>query len=247
MILLIDIGNSRIKWTTMQPASVAPGRAVPWSHENLDSLFEAHWRILPRIDAVWVANVAGPEIEQRLRRVMQRRFDVDPKFVRSSASLGGIRNSYKEPTQLGVDRLVAMVAAYRRWRAAVCVVDCGTAVTVDLVDGEGVFRGGVIAPGTSLMRRALALDTHGLPLTEITASTVGARTTEAGIAAGCLLAVSGLIGRVHSEFSHELGAALQCVLTGGEALQVLPTLNLPCDHDPDLVLHGLAFLAGSER
>jgi type III pantothenate kinase len=246
VILLIDFGNSRIKWTTMQSASVAPSRAMSWSHENLDFLFEAHWRPLPRIDGAWVANVAGPKIEQWLRRVLKRRFDVDPKFVRSSAALGGIRNSYEEPTQLGVDRLVAMVAAYQRCRAAVCVVDCGTAVTVDLVDGEGVFRGGVIAPGTSLMRRALARDTHALPVTEITATTVGARTTEAGIAAGCLLAVSGLIARVHSEFTRELGAAPQCVLTGGEAPQILPTLGIPCDHDPDLVLHGLACLAGNE-
>ncbi|MGQ0658397.1 MAG: type III pantothenate kinase [Chromatiales bacterium] len=243
MILLVDVGNSRIKWSTLAEGRLAPGQSAAWRQDRLESLLGAQWARQPPPAAIWVANVAGPEVAQRLEAWIVTRFGHRPRYVSSVAELGGVTNSYVDPAQLGVDRLLAMVAARRSYSRAVCVVDCGTAVTVDLLDAQGTFRGGVIAPGSGLMRRALSRDTYALPPTQIAATSACARSTGEGIAAGCLLALLAFIERVYREFAQVLGEKPACVVSGGEAPLVLPTLSIPCDHDPDLVLRGLAFVA----
>ncbi len=247
MILLADIGNSRIKWGRLDAGEYSPGQSAEWSADRLEALLEVHWGHLPRPGTIWAANVAGPAAAEIMNRWCEGRFGSEPRYATSSAELAGVTNSYAEPSKLGVDRLLAMAAARRRYGEAVCVVDCGTAVTVDLLDGQGVFRGGVIAPGSGLMRRALSRATYALPPSHAAASSVCALSTGDGIAAGCLLAVVAFIERIYREFSQVLGGAPACVVTGGEAPLILSRVALKCDHDPDLVLRGLACVAESSR
>jgi type III pantothenate kinase len=244
MKLLIDVGNTRIKWTLCDQTTWTAGRAFEWTSAQLDQQLAAHFADLAPMQAAWISNVGGQAVELALSRTLSRHLAIeDIHFVRSAPRLGGIVNRYTDPTRLGVDRLIAMAAAFHRYRAPVCVADCGTALTVDLVDAKGCFQGGIIAPGPMLMRHALAGGTRQLPVVEERSSDVLALSTEIGIAAGCLRAAAGAIALAFDEFSKRLGVAPQLILTGGDAPQVLPLLAFAYDHDPDLVLKGLALLA----
>lgn len=247
MILLVDTGNSRIKWTTSRDGHLATGQAVGRLEADLAAVFERAWGHLQSLRAIWVANVSGPRFERALDEFAQRRFGLTPRYVRSSAELGGIRNAYAAPERLGVDRLLAMIAARRTCAGPVMVADCGTAVTVDFVDDAGDFAGGVIAPGLALMHGALSRGTHALPPVEPGATPALALSTEGAMASGCLLAIAGLISMVASEIKARTGRQPECILTGGDAPRVVPTLPMPCHHDPDLVLRGLAIVAGEAQ
>lgn len=244
MILLVDTGNSRIKWTTWRNGHLATGQAVSWVGADLTALFEQAWGHLRSLRSIRVANVSGRRFERALDDFAQRRFGLTPRYVRSSAELGGIRNAYVAPDRLGVDRLVGMIAARRACAGPVMVADCGTAVTVDFVDDAGDFAGGVIAPGLALMHGALNRGTHALPSVEQEAGPTLALSTDGAIASGCLLAIAGLISMVASEIKARTGREPECILTGGDAPRVIPKLPMSCHHDPDLVLRGLAVLAG---
>ncbi len=247
MILLVDTGNSRIKWTTSRNGHLAAGQAVGWVEADLAALFERAWGHLRSLQAIWVANVSGPRFERALDGYAQRRFGLTPRYVRASAELGGIRNAYVAPERLGVDRLVAMIAARRACAGPVMVADCGTAVTVDFVDDAGGFAGGVIAPGLALMHGALTRGTHALPPVTPEAGPTLALSTDGAIASGCLLAIAGLICMVGCEIKARTGLNPECILTGGDAPRVIPKLPMACHHDPDLVLRGLAVLAGEAK
>jgi type III pantothenate kinase len=136
-----------------------------------------------------------------------------------------------------------MIAAHHAYNGPVVVADCGTAVTVDFVDASGDFLGGVIAPGLELMHTALRRGTHALPPVEQAAGATLALSTEAAIVSGCLAATVGLITIIVHEIKATTGHEPKCLLTGGDAPRIIPKLPLPCDHDPDLVLRGLAILA----
>lgn len=242
MKLLVDIGNSRIKWACQEDGQLRAPGAFAWSVREPDRLFDEQWSGLKALESVWVANVAGAQVAERLERWFEAR-GITPRHARSLPRACGVENSYHEAAQLGVDRFVAMIGAWRRYRRALCVVDCGTAVTVDGLSAEGVFLGGVIAPGAGLMQRTLASHTHALGVSASQAMDVCARSTQDGIAAGCLHAVAGFVERVFAELRARLGADLLCVLTGGEAARLRPALSIACEHDPHLVLHGLSVWA----
>ena len=105
--------------------------------------------------AVWIASVAGQVYESELRSSIAARWDVEPWFARSSAAACGVTNSYTSPERMGVDRWLAMIAAWQQARGAVCVVDAGSALTIDFLDSHGVHTGGYILPGLRMMERAL--------------------------------------------------------------------------------------------
>ncbi len=131
-----------------------------------------------------------------------------------------------------------------------CVIDCGTAITVDAVDADGQHQGGLIVPGLEMMRGALLKHTHGVIYDMEADSSVEAdllgRNTRGCVEGGTLYAVIAFIDRVVSDLRKELGGEMQCSITGGDAPRVLPLLRGEYRHEPHLVLQGLARLAGSE-
>jgi len=150
MKLLLDVGNSRVKWAFSAGAGlVAAGEA---SHDaGLGALFDTTH--VPR--EIRLANVAGAELGARLAARLHERFGLAPLVARSAATGAGVRSGYTDPAQLGVDRWLAICAAYARYRSPLCVVDSGTATTVDIVFGGGEHQGGLILPGIALMQTAL--------------------------------------------------------------------------------------------
>ncbi len=248
--LLLDIGNSRIKW-----AQAGRGRQRLRNHgeaprpapEGLPGLARQAWgRLRPR--RVLASCVAGPAFAQALATWCHEAWDLEPELVQAPGHGWGVTNAYRLPQRLGPDRWAALVAARRRTREPVCVVDAGTALTIDALDAEGRHLGGLIVPGLALMRRALLEGTGALEaLTTDPEPADGAallaRDTAPAIEGGALYALVALVARVPRDLEAELGCPLRRLLTGGDAPRLLPLLGEGYDHAQHLVLEGLAVMA----
>jgi type III pantothenate kinase len=182
------------------------------------------------------ANVAGPAVGGRVTAFLAAR-GLGAEWIRPQAEGFGVRNLYLEPGSLGADRWAALVGARALHGRAALVVTSGTATTADLLDGEGVFQGGVILPGLDLMRMSLARDTAQLPYADGGFQRLPRRTADA-IATGCLHAQLGAIERMFRLVSGEEGAL--CLLNGGAAASLAPLLECPLRVVDNLVLEGLA-------
>ena len=233
MLLLIDAGNTRVKWALAQ-AGAAAGHwlahgAVP--HAALDTLPRA-WQG-QHVARVLVSNVAGAALRERLAALLP----VAPEWFASTASLAGLVNGYRNPAQLGCDRFAAALGArtLEPGRALV-VATCGTATTIDAVSADGVFVGGMILPGLALMAASLARNTAQLPhIAESGAARAGfADNTDDAILAGCLSAQAGAIERAFGLLGAEL-----CMLSGGAARYIAPSLAAPHRMVDNIVLVGL--------
>ena len=148
--LLVDVGNTRVKWATSNGEQLTPGRSAAYAEWSADD-----WRraLLGErgFERVLVASVARGEAVDRLRTAVRVATGREAEFVASTPEAAGVRNAYRDPAQLGVDRWLAIVAAHRDPGGACCVVDVGTAATIDAVRGDGQHLGGFIVPGPDLM------------------------------------------------------------------------------------------------
>jgi len=247
MILLIDIGNTRLKWALLDGTELTDQHAAvhaAWSDADCDAAFA----LAQRPDRVLVSNVGGDRIGAIVRGIAMARWGIAPTFVQSSAAAAGVRNAYPEVWKLGVDRWVGMIGAYAMHRRAVCVVNIGTAATIDGVDRTGRHLGGVIVPGPDLMVDSLLKNTNGIAPRAETGSIgsgVFANNTLGAIHQGALHAVAALAERT-VESMEALGEQPQLVLTGGASADVGRLIRVPHVATPDLVLRGLAVLARSD-
>jgi len=246
-VLLVDVGNTRIKWARLEGARLGRGRAAAHSgwrpRDYLRHLFAS-----PRgLARVVVASVAGSAVDEALAAAA-RRARVPARFIRVTRRAGGVTVGYLEPWRLGVDRFAAMVGAHELLEAVpVCVVGVGTAMTIDLVDGLGRHRGGVIVPAPHLMIGTLLTRTHGIRRRARGGAGGGAglfgRSTREALQRGSRYAAAALIDRAVEEASALLGREPLVALTGGEAAAVAPLLRSRSLGVPDLVLRGLAVLS----
>lgn len=250
MRLLIDAGNSRLKWALSGGSRLTPMDSM--SHDDVrrggfsDLLDE-----LPETpEAIWVANVAGPSLEAALRRAAPDLAETMWHFEKSRQHCLGLTNGYRQAELLGVDRWIAMVAAFARVGDAVCVVDAGTACTLDAVDGTGRHLGGVIAPGVGLMQSTLRKDTSDIDL-HAKLSRGGdaglfARSTAGAIASGSVFSLAALAERGVRELEQVCGHEPALILTGGDAEIVAQHCRVSCEIVPELVLEGLNLIAENE-
>lgn len=197
-----------------------------------------------RPSQVYIANVAGDKIGAELTAVISQLWKMAPVFARVEPECAGVINAYDDITQLGIDRWLAVVAAWTRFQAPVCVVSCGTAVTVDAVGDTGRHLGGLIIPGLHMMQSTLARKTSGINAEPSDSFTLEfGRSTAECINHGAVRAIVSLVDNVASEMSGLYGNALARIITGGYAEQVNALLTGKFEHDPYLVLHGLAIVA----
>jgi len=247
MILLVDIGNTRVKWALLR--GVRLGRMRAKAHGGDPRVLEVAVRRAPRaVTRVVAVNVAGARFERALRAASRDRFGVRPEFVRSTREACGVRNGYRETWRLGADRWVGVIGARALARARSAVVaNAGTALTIDAVSAGGRHLGGAIIPGAAAMIAAIIKGTNGIGRRARgdAASRRGlyAADTASALAAGAEFAAAALIDRAVDEAAKVLRAQPLLILTGGAA----PGLKLRLRHKarmvPDLVLHGLAVLA----
>lgn len=246
-LLLVDIGNSRIKWALASVGVLTSGGTFVRGDDPSAGL-DRHWSEMAPPGAVHVANVAGPAVAERLADWVRARWGLSARFARAEASRGGVINGYDRPEELGVDRWLGLLGLHRHYPLPACLVDCGTAVTLDLLDADGRHRGGLIAPGLAAMRRSLRRDTHALGPVEghpAPDASLG-RDTLSGMATGCVLACAGLVEKCVADIRRESGAPIGLVLSGGDAATVGRRLSIPCLVDETIVLRGLLLMAESE-
>lgn len=270
-LILLDAGNSRLKWRLLPAGAAASGArsvqglraggsyaiaALRRSSRGLASLLR---RSSPQA-RIYVCNVAGPLVETRIREAAGAAGLHAPRFVRTEASAAGVVNGYVEAWRLGVDRWVALLGAHQRYaRRNLCIVSIGSALTIDLLAADGRHHGGSIMPGPYLMLDALLRSTAGIrrragassaaALTRAAGQAVPelfARDTRSAVLAGCLHAGVELIERALIDARVRLGSRPKLIVTGGGADSIVTLLRSRYRRDDDLVLHGLAVLAEAQ-
>lgn len=237
MILDLDIGNTRIKWRS---------RAVDGGYCNgacntvaeLYAEMSARGIIPHRVrvscvrDASQVDSINAWLVSQQLAAC---------EIAVSTASAGPVRNGYQHADQLGVDRWLAICAAWQRLGVALVVVDAGSALTVDFVDGNAHHRGGYIVPGLAMQRGCLLSDTDKVRFGDdikLQATAPGANTGQA-VGQGIVRMFSALVERSVQDFSERLGVEVSLLLTGGDGQVIGQALEIPFVCEPDLVLQGI--------
>ena len=246
-VLLIDIGNTRLKWAVLEVAQ--PG-ARPLAQgavflESIETLGESDWRGLVAPTAMLGCNVAGEAVRRRVEEQLEL-WDLDPRWVVPSATAGGVVNGYDHPSRLGADRWVSQIGA--RWRVLqagqpgpALVVMVGTAVTVDALDAQGHFLGGMIVPGHGIMLRALESGTAGLrvPTGEVVEFP---KNTSDALTSGGTYAITGAIERQHAHLTRHAGRSPRTFVTGGAAWKVAPYLTIEHELVDGLIYDGLLVL-----
>lgn len=246
MILEIDLGNSRIKWRLRDESGRLAGGVAGRSELERVAGQLAQVQRVP--DEIWVASVLSDAETSDLSVWCRKHWDLEPQFARTQIHCGGVVNGYREPSQLGVDRWLALVAARQLEVGPVLVVQAGTALTVDLLAADGTHQGGYIGPGWQMMRRVLLSDTArvrpaGAPPERLSLNP-GHDTVEAVEAAIASMAL-GLVFRGREQLRAMAGGCRTLVAGGDGALLLehLPEGRL-C---PDLVLDGLAPVIAAGR
>lgn len=243
VLLQFDLGNTRAKWRL-----IAGGHTLVRGSGPDPLSTEPDWRAITEAPAaVQVASVAGASSEESLRAAVLEHFGLPAWFARSSASVGRLRSAYLEPERLGVDRWLAMLAATERCHGSLCVIDAGSALTIDLVDAAGVHIGGFILPGAALMERALLQDTQRVRFqTPLAVSLSPGNSTDSCACNGVALAQVGAVRLALARAG--AGTAQPTVfLCGGGAASLQPLLDIPALNPvPDLVFEGLGLLAQFE-
>jgi type III pantothenate kinase len=246
-VLLVDIGNTRIKWSVLRADRMGRQKAI--DHADVTARDLARQLFSTRgITRVIAASVAGTRLNRLVAATCRKKTGLTCEFVASARNAAGLTTRYKEPWRLGVDRFMAVIAAYHLARArGACVVDLGTAMTIDLVDPLGVHLGGAIIPGPELMVRSVLRNTAGIARRASGATTTRslfAQDTRAAIGQGARYAAAAVIDRAVTEAQRTLQRTPLVLLTGGAAVQIEPLLQ--CSHVsvPDLVLRGVALRSG---
>lgn len=245
--LAIDIGNTRLKWA--QYASPQPGASL-LRHgavflETIDDLADKEWADLPAPGSMLGCVVAGEGVKRRVEEQLEI-WDLEPRWVVSTAHACGVHNSYDHPSRLGVDRWVALIGARHRVLAQggprpALVVMVGTAVTVDAMDADGRFLGGLILPGFGLMLRALEMGTAGLKAPTGEAVEFPTNTSDALMSGGAD-AIAGAVERMHRKLLARTGQQPALIMTGGAAVKLAPITDLPFETVDTLIFEGLLML-----
>ncbi len=250
MTLLIDIGNTRIKWARFEDGVLQPQSASPHADWKAETLVETVLRRGNRSDRVLVSNVAGPRMADVVRTAVAQTWQMEAEFVISTPIAGGVRNAYPQPAKLGVDRWLAMIGAHVRERDAVCIVSVGTAMTIDGVAADGRHLGGVIVPGPELMITSLLKHTSDIAQRALQGDAgegLFADNTLGAIRQGAEHALAALIERAVGVMRRTLNETPKLLVTGGASDRVEKAIGLPYRAVPDLVLQGLAVLAREPR
>ncbi len=236
-LLLIDAGNTRIKWRVLDAGRVSGDGVIPVA--DVAALADA-WRDL-RPRHAFISCVAAPEVCARLTDGC-RRLGAQAHRVEAARQAHGVLNRYQVARSLGPDRYAALVAVARAGWGDAVVVCAGTALTADALTREGEFLGGCILPGADLMRAALASGTARVDAADVQ-PTAWPRDTASAVATGIHLAQRGVVLALRRQLRARVGRTVRIVLAGGAAAQLAPGLPRPLRRCEHLVLEGLAWMA----
>ncbi len=243
MILELDCGNSFIKWRVLSDKAVVQLGVVGSLEELLAALCGVSGL---KLCAARMVSVRSDEETAALKVLLASHFNVEPLCAKSAVSAGGVRNGYSEYERLGLDRWLAILAAFQLAGKACLVLDLGTAVTSDFVSSDGEHLGGFICPGVPLMRNQLRTHTRRIRYDDVAAEKalrvlVPGRSTVEAVERGCSLMLRGFV-QTQLELAREYwGEDFEVFLTGGDAgsvEEILPVARVM----PDLIFIGLAIV-----
>lgn len=246
--LALDVGNTRLKWALYDEPRVGARLITHGAQflENIETLDEGDWSRLPAPRWVLGCIVAGDAVKRRVEEQLEM-WDVTPQWVVSGNAEAGVVNGYDHPARLGSDRWVAMIGARQRLlahgRPRPCVVVMvGTAVTVEAIDTEGKFLGGLILPGHGIMLRALESGTAGLHVPTGEVREFPTNTSDA-LTSGGTYAIAGAVERMVQHVRAHCGAEPTCYMTGGAAWKMAPSMNGHFELVDGLIMDGLLVIA----
>jgi type III pantothenate kinase len=249
-LLALDVGNTRLKWALFEapvPGARLLAHGVQFL-ENIETLAEGDWRALrpPR----WVLGsiVAGAGVRHRVEEQLEL-WDAPPQWIVPSSADAGLINGYDHPARLGSDRWVAMIGARQRLLQRGDVRPCivvmvGTAVTVEAIDAEGRFLGGIILPGHGIMLRALESGTAGLHVPTGEVRPFPTNTSDA-LTSGGTYAIAGAVQRMWDNLRAHTGELPLCLMTGGAGWKMAPYMTVPFELVEGLIFDGLLAIAHS--
>ncbi len=247
--LLIDIGNTRVKWARLESGRLGRARAAAYGSWGANDFARSVISRRSRLERIVVSSVAPDAVERKLSAAARRAGAPPPEFIATRRRACGVTIGYVDPWRLGVDRFMAIIGAHRRFpRRAVCVVAVGTAMTLDLVGADGRHFGGAIIPAPALMTASLLDGTSGIRRRVQGGARAGAhalfgRSTRVAVEQGTRFTAAAAVDRAVSEAQSLVGRAPLAVLTGGGAEALEPLIRSAWVFFPDLVLQGLAAYA----
>ena len=247
-LLALDVGNTRLKWALYEEPCVGARMVAHGVQflENIEKLAEGDWSHLRAPAHVLGCVVAGDAVKRRVQEQLEL-WDITPQWVVSSSAEAGLTNGYDHPARLGSDRWVAMIGARQRLlgrqqRRPCVLIMVGTAVTVEAIDGEGRFLGGIILPGHGIMLRALESGTAGLHVPTGEVRNFPTNTSDA-LTSGCTVAIAGAVQRMVDNLRQHTGEEPMCIMTGGAAWKMAPSMTVPFELVESLIFDGLLAIA----
>jgi type III pantothenate kinase len=244
MKLLIDIGNTAIKWARLSEDGLQDIGRSRHSQLDLDTLWPQLWRASMPPEAIWAACVAGSVAADQLQRLAQRQWGLPITWVRAEATAYGIRCAYADPGRLGPDRWAALVGARSLVAGNICVISAGTAITVDLLDAQGLHLGGLITPGLALMRQSLLNNTAQIVIDEIIREVTPehwlGQDTNSAVSKGIQHTLHGFIQQMLVQLDQQWPQGYQLIMTGGDSAFLQSSVTADARFEPHLVLLGLA-------
>lgn len=250
-MLTIDMGNTSLNWAVWENNHVTLSNEGI-HHSTFDGdTFRNIFLTLPAIDKIWVANVAGTRAAEQLEKYLTSDWSSSHKiaelvFFKTQKKCCGVTNAYDDPSQYGVDRWAGLIAARSLCDTGVCVIDLGTAVTVDMMNDAGLHEGGMIMPGLTMMQQSLIKNTSDISFdaSEFSSHQAFANTTQAAVQSGTLNLLRAGLEDVCLQAIKRYGEKVTIFITGGLATKILPLLSLrQIIHEPQLVLTGLHIAA----
>ena len=242
-MLTIDIGNSRIKYGLWQQQHLSATGSVAY---HGDTVAEALQRLLTGVAkpvSIYIACVGGADVERDCADWLRLHMGTEPVFLRTAAACCGVVNAYADPSQHGVDRWAALIGARSLLHDPVCIIDCGTAVTVDLMDAAGRHLGGRIMPGLEMMQQALLRRTSGIQQIAGNVEDFASNTADA-VSSGTLHMLHAALIEVTAAARQRLGDSMKTLVTGGAAQLLVSLEGLPeMQFEPHLVLKGIHTMA----
>lgn len=247
MILVIDVGNTRLKWGWLDGIHLSAQRAVPHRDADPSSWSSDVFDVTQHPSRVLISNVAGEAMAKTLHALSRTTFGVEPEFIIPTRSFHELTNGYLNPSLLGPDRWLAVIGAWNLAHTALCVVDAGTAVKVDSVNAHGQHLGGLIVPGIQAMRETLLNKTNGVApaMANSTPSSAGilANNTITAVTRGAVVAAAAMADRAAELVEQSTGEHPLLFVTGGDAELVVESMRTKGQIVPDLVLQGIAVIA----
>lgn len=243
--LYCDIGNTRLKWRLRQGQTIVDQGIIP-HNKNPTIACASLLTVIKQLKVSHLVNfsvslVAGDQWHAELD-LLAKAFSTEVYYAKSTTEFYGIQNGYEQPLRLGVDRWLAIIAAYRFAKTDCCIIDAGSALTIDRVDATGKHQGGFILPGLMLSQQTLLANTGQLGLKASRQSYAfwqWGQSTETAVGNGCFSAILCLLNELVQRFQEEAQYQGHVYLTGGDAMALQNNIEYPVEYNADLVLDGL--------